>query len=114
MKITRKYNDAYEAWEAAKQNAPKYKRRQNMCVTLPYCLIKWQGREILYNRNYKPLWERDANGVVTRSTERYNFKWADQHFYTDAEKGSAPWENAAVLKRCEAILREWGVPIETY
>ncbi len=103
------YRDAYEVWEAAKRNTPKYQRRVRMCLELPYCLIKWDGREILYNRNYKPLWERGADGVVTRSSEPYNFKWADKHFYTDSGIGTAPWENEAVAKLCEDVLREWGV-----
>jgi hypothetical protein len=114
MKNARKYSDPYEAWEAAKAKSPKQVRRRRMCQVLPYCVIKWEGREILYDRNYQPLWERDANGVVTRSTERYRFKWADKHFYTDADVGAAPWENAEVLKRCEDVLREWGIPLEDY
>ncbi len=83
MKNKREDRDAYELWEESKRRNPKYQRRLRMCQELPYCLIKWDGREILYNRNYKPLWERGADGVVTSSTEKYgssgfcvgDFRW---------------------------------------
>jgi hypothetical protein len=111
--MARYHESTYQQWERQQANRPKQRRMARMCETLPYCLVKWQGREILYNRAYKPLWERDANGVVTRSTERYNFTRPDQHFYVDAD-GSAPWDNARVLRQCEDLLREWGIPLPAY
>jgi hypothetical protein len=113
--MRRKYReDTFEVAEARRRNSPKQVRIRHMRETLPYCLIKWEGREILYNRFYQPLWERDANGVVTRSTEQYRWKWVDERFYNESSSETTPWENANALKRCEDVLREWGVPIESY
>ncbi len=106
--------DAYSLWETGQANSPKNVRIRRMRQVLPYVLVRWEGREILYNRLYEPLWERSADGVVTRSTERYRFKWVDEKYYTESGVKTTPWESADVLARCENVLREWGVPVEDY
>jgi hypothetical protein len=87
---------------------------------LPYG--KWtcaDGREVLFNRAYKPIWQRSPDGLVTRADPEERVPWVVQEFYFN--DGNAPiyptWlpprpltaERKATRKRCMAVLKDWDV-----
>jgi hypothetical protein len=63
------------------------------------------GREVLYNRNYQPIWERLPDGTVrpadpsewVRDIVEHRWFWDDGTMHKD------------VMKRADAVLREWGI-----
>jgi hypothetical protein len=93
-----------EAWiERPEPNGPP-----NYAATLPYG--KWtcaDGREVLFNRWYGPIWERSAAGVVRRANpgEWVQFERVEW-FYTD---GNSPRRSPKTVRRCVAVLKSWGV-----
>lgn len=60
------------------------------------------GRQVLFNRDYTPIWQKDANGKVSVAdqTEWVEFDRQD-HFYVE---GSEPWMNKETLQRCSDVL----------
>jgi hypothetical protein len=89
--------------QAARRPAP-------MRYRLPYgCWRCGDGREILFNREYRPIWERRP-GQRTRRADLD--EWVEdivltRHFFTDH---SPPWISPATARRCEAVLRAYGAP----
>jgi len=76
---------------------------------LPYG--KWtcsSGREVLFNRNYEPIWSRTNSKAKTISADRAEWVEHDseEHFYKD---GNPPWRDKETLRRCEQILKSWGI-----
>ena len=74
---------------------------------LPYG--KWicsGGREVLFNRNYKPLLERNGN-CLSFANPNETIKNINEIFYYD--DGCPPYENKESLRRCADILIEFGV-----
>ena len=80
---------------------------------------KWtcaDGREVIFNRYYRPIWQRSADGVVSVADCGEQVAFVTQEwFYTD---GSAPWKdytvNHAVLlthRACAIALGRWGLKI---
>lgn len=76
---------------------------------LPYG--KWtreDGSEVLFNRGYQPIWQRKSQSSAAEEIGRG--EWVnhvkEEWFYDD---GSSPWFDGKTLKKCEAILEEWGV-----
>ena len=69
---------------------------------------KWtcaDGREVLFNRRYKPIWQRRLGGAAEPAgpTERVPFK-SENWFYKDGHR------EAEKLTRSAAALRDWGIP----
>lgn len=83
-----------------------------MRYRLPYGL--WtcsDGREVLFNRDYKPIWQRRPGEAASAADRDEQVPYVDQKwFYGDH---SAPWlkgrEGRTALARCDAVLAEWGV-----
>src|SRR5215468_6698717 len=71
-------------------------------ITLPYGL--WtcpDGREVLFNRDYAPIWERLPGEPARRADPNERIPWADQvWFYNDGCPPHREWE-----KGCEAWFR---------
>ncbi len=82
--------------------------QQQMRQSLPYG--KWtcaDGREVLFNRHYKSIWQR-APGTPAEAAnpdERVKFEKEDW-FYDDA---NPPWKIKATRLTCERVLVDWGV-----
>ena len=87
---------------------------------LPYgCWTCADGREVLFNRAYKPIWQRWPDGLVTRANPDERVKWIQQEFYFN--DGDAPFwptwstrrrltaERKATKARCESVLVDWDV-----
>jgi hypothetical protein len=77
---------------------------------LPYG--RWtckDGSEVLYNREYCPLWRRTKDGTVSAVSPAMDFRKEGSEGYFDDR--SAPYYrgNAKRLMICMAILNEWGV-----
>ncbi|HLE00895.1 MAG TPA: DUF5623 domain-containing protein [Bdellovibrionota bacterium] len=79
-----------------------------MRVRLPYG--KWtcpDGSEVLFNRDYEPMWAKSKMGVVTALKPN---TWVENekttHYY---ESSNPPWINKKVLADCTAVLEAWGV-----
>lgn len=77
---------------------------------LPYG--KWtceDGSEVLFNRDYCPLWKRAPDGTVSPMSPNTWVEHNDKNeewFFTD---GDRPVDSKKSLRRCLAVLREWGV-----
>jgi hypothetical protein len=77
-----------------------------MRFRLPYG--KWTcsaGREVLFNRNYHPIWQRQPDGSVSAADRSERVQWCRQEWFYD--DGNPPWVNKESLEKCEAILCEW-------
>jgi hypothetical protein len=85
-------------------------------VHLPYG--KWtcgDGREVLFNRFYEPMWERSPGQAAKRANPSERVPFVEQiWFFKD---GNPPWRKKETLAACLAVLRDfggsWG-PIEHY
>jgi hypothetical protein len=88
------------------------RRECEMREKLPYGI--WtctDGREILFNRKYRPLWERYPGKPAIAADPDEWISWSTQEwFFND---GNLPWNKHDAgrrsLARCQAILREWDV-----
>lgn len=81
-----------------------------MRLHLPYG--KWKcadGREVLFNRDYCPIWERSSNGIVMPIEPDVYVHHDDSEFYFD--DGNAPYydNNSSTVKNCLSVLNDWGV-----
>jgi hypothetical protein len=78
-------------------------------IFLPYG--QWtcpDRRVILFNRAYRPIWERLADGTVRPADGTEWVKFAKQRwFYTDRHP------EAESRKRASTVLTSWGLPIPT-
>jgi hypothetical protein len=100
----------YDHWTQLSRRKPT--RREVMRRELPYGIwIEKNGAEVLFNRDYRPIWRRRPGGNVSRvrdpigpSGEMWIYWVSQDHFYND---GCTPWHDAKSRKRCEAILAEW-------
>jgi len=67
------------------------------------------GREVLFNRGYTPIFER-KNGVVKKADRN---EWVEhikqEWFYDDLTSPYPPISNRKSLLLCVKILNEWGV-----
>jgi hypothetical protein len=87
--------------------------KSELRTTLPYGLWKCaDGREVLFNRNYRPLWER-KNGVVAPADWNERVKFDGQGFFFD-DWGS-PWRRPENRPRIAGILADFlaGKPVRT-
>jgi hypothetical protein len=86
------------------------RRKTPMRVRLPYGL--WtcaDGREVLFNRAYEPIWERIHNGPATAADPMERVAWVKQEWFY--KEPYAPWRNKEARAECEAILAAWGVGV---
>jgi hypothetical protein len=88
---------------------PKLSEFKPMRISLPYG--KWtssDGTEVLFNRDYSPIWERPAGGSTKMiAPETYVNHDSSEHYYDDR---TAPYYgNADTLEKCHKVLEEWGV-----
>ena len=89
------------------------KREVNLRNRYPYGF--WtcpDGRQVLFDRNYKPMWQRYPGQSATPADPNEWVSWSKQEWFFD---GPSPWTrpiNGAVkqvVARCEAVLAEWGI-----
>lgn len=78
-----------------------------MRFRLPYGI--WtteEGRELLFNRDYKPIWERNGKESVEQADRSEWVKGIDGQswFYGDH---NPPWVDRKSLERCTAALGEF-------
>lgn len=74
---------------------------------LPYG--KWicqSGREVLFNRRYKPIWQR-VDGITSPADqdERVEDIAEENWLYDD---GNPPWRQVATLRSCLDTLKNFG------
>ena len=88
---------------------PDIKDFKPMRLYLP--MGKWNcadGKEILFNRDYCPLWERSVTGEVTAISPEINVAYVESEFYFDS--GCAPYKGYdETLEICLSVLRDWDV-----
>lgn len=81
-----------------------------MRLYLPYG--KWicaDGTEVLYNRDYCPIWAKTPAGeVLTLDPDTWisGIQNSNHSYFGD---GSKPWNDKATLEKCLNALKEWGV-----
>ncbi len=72
---------------------------------------KWicgNGREVLFNRDYCPIWDRTADGVVMAIEPDVYVPHQESEFYYG--DGTAPYyDNDGTVKKCLSVLDDWGV-----
>jgi hypothetical protein len=68
------------------------------------------GREVLFNRFYAPIGERDSpTSEARRTNTRAWVKWKRQeHYFNDGSFRAA--ERSATLMKLNSILLAWGLP----
>jgi hypothetical protein len=101
----------FRALTASQIRQEAYQIREKwLRARLPYGIWKCaDGREVLFNRNYKPMWERSLaqSWDAKRANPDEWVSFVDQQwFFND---GNPPWDNAKSRARCENVLLEWGV-----
>lgn len=83
-----------------------------MRFVLPYG--KWtctDGKEILFNRDYCPIWYRDKDGFVDTLDPATWIEFEKQEwFFGDTDP---PWQSRKTYKKCKSILGSWGA-VEEY
>ena len=81
-------------------------RREQVRATMPYG--KWtteDGREVLFNRDYMPIWQRLPDGTVSVADKDEWVPWVRQdQFYHD---GNGPWHYITTRRNCQSILDMW-------
>ena len=87
------------------QNMITLKPRINLRRDLPYGM--WccaDGRQVLFNREYKPIWERRGGPAVAAAGSEW-VEWLRQEwFYGELD---APWYSRAMRKRCDVIQEQF-------
>jgi len=79
-----------------------------MRIVMPYG--KWtcaDGTEVLFNRDYRPIWKRRPNGVVVAADPDEWVKFAKQQYFFGDH--STPDEDPDSYRICMRQLRDWGV-----
>jgi len=81
-----------------------------MRLLLPYG--KWtcvDGTEVLFNRDYCPIWARSKNGIVSpiAPDNWIEYEGEPEYYFDD---GTAPWYgNKRYEEICTTVLENWGV-----
>lgn len=79
-------------------------------IALPYG--KWtcaDGRQVLFNRNYKPIWQRASDGSISPGDTEEWVAFAEQeHFYGPDH---LPWADENTSELLVAMLGLWAVPL---
>jgi len=92
------------------QNQSAVQDFRPMRIWLPYG--KWtcaDGTEVLFNRDYCPIWQKNKNGTVSAiEPDIYIEKEEPGEFYFNDR--TAPWYgDKQSLAECVGVLEEWGV-----
>jgi hypothetical protein len=78
-------------------------------LVLPYG--KWicaDGTEVLFNRDYCPLWAKSKDGVIEAIDPDFWIAYEEQHHYFN--DGTVPWRgDKKKLTELEGVLEEWNV-----
>jgi len=94
------------AWQfiAAEPHRPSHADIEQMVASLPYG--QWtcaDGRVVIFNRRYSPIWERLPDGTVQRADPREWVRWIKQSWF---DLGSARYEKDA-RERLRKVLRDF-------
>lgn len=83
----------------------RFMRRQ----CLPYCHIALpSGREVMFNRSYRPIFERHGSGPATPITEHeWVSEWAPSRAATYAYTDGTP--ERSKIANAKALLKDWGI-----
>lgn len=93
---------------AARRRARLMKKTR---ADLPYGVWKCaDGREVLFNRRYRPLAERLADGTCRPADPAETVRFVRQRFLYSPP--FAPWNDRETLKKCQAILAEFAPRME--
>lgn len=79
-----------------------------MRIVLPYG--KWtcvDGTEVLFNRDYRPIWKKQSNGTVVAANPNEWVTFKDQEFLFGDH--NPPREDRNSHRICINLLRNWGV-----
>jgi hypothetical protein len=91
-------------------------REHEIRAALPYgCWLCRDGRQVLFNRDYLPIWERPGIGHQGVKADPYQWiHWIGQCWYFD--DGCSPLSQFTptairqeTLKLIDAVLRAWGL-----
>lgn len=63
------------------------------------------GRKVLFNRNYKPIWQRLPGHCAERADPEEKVKFVEQKWFY--EDDNTPWRDAKSKQRCELVLAEF-------
>jgi hypothetical protein len=87
------------------------RRIEYMKAVLPYGM--WtcaDGRQVLFNRRYKPIWQRYPGHPATVAEVEEWVPWIRQEwFYHD---GNSPWRYAVGLRSCGKVLAAWDLQVQ--
>lgn len=106
----------WEEKSPSREETQKQRRIRLEHLWTPYG--KWtcaDGREVLYNRSYRPIWEKYPGQKAQPANRREWVVFVRQEwFFND---GNPPWswtrrrkEARETRKRINVILSEWGLP----
>jgi hypothetical protein len=114
-KVVHGYNDGGNFWAGRHEvtllkEQPQLSQFKPQRLLLPYG--KWicvDGTEVLYNRDYAPIWQKSPKGNVTKIDADTWVEHIDhsKHYYDDR---TAPYYgNKQTFELCLRVLDEWGV-----
>lgn len=82
----------------------RYADIEKMVSQLPYGMwVCADGRVVIFNRNYSPIWERLPDGTVQRANPHEWIKWTRQSWF---DLGSARYERDA-RERLRKVLADF-------
>lgn len=93
-------------------------KRQNQMATfyslnlwLPYGVYYTNDSEVLFNRNYNPIWRRDNDGRVELVSQ---FEFIEDvlrqsYFYEEANVESWTWHEGLAKEKAMEALRDWRI-----
>jgi len=87
---------------------PNIEEFKPMRICLPYG--KWiceDGREVLFNRDYTPIWQRSSNGWGELIEPETNVLFASSSYYYD-DRSAPYYNNEQTRALCLDVLKEWG------
>ena len=75
-------------------------------MSLPYGIWVCEDRQVLFNREYQPIWDRSHEGIYAIQADPKEWvKWKQQDwFYFD---GDTPWDFPRTATRCFRILQSF-------
>ncbi len=96
-------------YEVTVMRTPPTTPLRRLRFRMPYG--KWtceDGREVLFNRNYKPIWQRMPGQSAEPADPEERVPFVKQEwFYKD---GNQPWRDAEADQLCNAVLSSWNLP----
>jgi hypothetical protein len=84
------------------------KEHEELRRLLPYGMWTCEdGRQVLFDRRYRPLWQRRPGQRATVADPNEWVAWEKQEWlFNDA---NPPWRNEKTKSKCYKILEAWGV-----